>query len=36
VGKVLLSVLPGFIIQRVLLGETMRRGVRALMQYGTR
>jgi AcrR family transcriptional regulator len=40
VGKVLLSVLPGFIIQRVLLGEndaeTMRRGVRALMDYGTR
>jgi AcrR family transcriptional regulator len=38
VGKVLIGILPGFIIQLVLLGDadadTMRRGVRALMAQG--
>ena len=36
-GKVLLGLLPGFIIQRAILGETdadtMRRGIRALMAH---
>ncbi|MBC6464028.1 TetR/AcrR family transcriptional regulator [Actinomadura alba] len=37
VGKLLVGLLPGFIIQRAILGETdadtMRRGIRALMEH---